>query len=251
MTTTREYFRFKWSHEHVIHRFAVRVFNTAMRLIPLPVKYWVGKRLRLDSYPYKLIHEGSVVVQVGAPEDTLHSGRSRGMYFSLFAGNTGKVILIEPDVESLKEYEIAAEKLGRCNILSCPVALWSEKRKIIVYINKSHPASSFSEGTKNYDSRLMKSYQTVELDADTLDNVLAERGIEGVHLVSITTNGAEKEILAGMKRTIAQGLPFICLAKTGENYVELMESLGYKLIAYDDRGYTFQQVEKEKLVETE
>lgn len=173
------------------------------------------------------------------------------MYLSFLAGNVGKAILIGPDIESLREYEIAAEKLGRRNILSCPVALWSERRKITVYINRSHPASSFSEGTKNYDSRVMKSYQTVELDADTLDNILADRKIEGVHLVSITTNGAEKEILAGMRRTIAQGLPFICLAKTGEHYVELMESLGYKLMAYDDRGYTFQQVDKEKLIESE
>lgn len=247
MTATREYFRFKWSHEHKIHRFGVRVFNAVMSLIPLPVKYYFGKRLRKNSYPYKLIHEGSVVVQVGAPKDTLQSGRSRGMFFSLFSGNTGKVILIEPDVPSLKEYEIAAEKLGRRNILSCPVALWSEKKKITVYINKSHPASNFSEGTKNYDAGILKSYQTVELEADTMDSLLEEHGIERVDLVSITTNGAEKEILAGMQQTILNGLPYICLAKTGENYVELMESLGYRLDAYDDRGYTFEKIEKKKL----
>lgn len=90
MTTTREYFRFKWSHEHKIHRFGVRLFNAAMFLIPLPVKYDTGKRLRENSYPYKLIREGSVVVQVSAP-NVLFNQDGRGDCISVcFQGIQGK-----------------------------------------------------------------------------------------------------------------------------------------------------------------
>ena len=59
--------------------------------------------------------------------------------------------------------------------------------------------------------------------------------------MSITTNGAEKEILKGMEHTIRAGLPYIALARTGNDYVEMMESMGYIFYAHDDRGFTFKQ----------
>jgi FkbM family methyltransferase len=213
-----------------------------MRKVPLRIQYTAGMQQREKRLPYSLVKPGSIIVQVGAPQDTLHSGRSRGMYFSLFAGNTGKVVLVEPDTVSLAEYLDVAKRLGMLNLVFCPTALWSERKKLRVFVNDAHPASSFTEGTKEYDDEILKQYRQIELQADTLDNVLKESGIEKVDLVSITTNGAEKEILIGMKQIISRGVPFICLAKTGSNYVEMMTTLGYELIAYDDRGYTFRQV---------
>ena len=239
MSRTQEYFRFRWSHEHKIHRLAVQVYNTAMRFVPLRIKYALGKRLRTRSYPYILVNDGSIVVQVGAPQDTLHSGRSRGMYFSLFAGRKGKVLIVEPDAGSLKEYESAAKTWQLENLLLFPMALWSEKKRLRVFVDDSHPASSFTEGTKKYDEAVMQKYRVVELEADTLDNILANNGIERVDLVSITTNGAEKEILKGMQETISKGLRYICLAKTGTDYQEMMAEIGYELNSYDDRGFTF------------
>lgn len=245
MSRTQEYFRFKWSHEHTVHRLAVRLYNTLMRFVPLQIKYAAGKRLRKHSYPYLLVQDGSVVVQIGAPRDTLHAGRSRGMYFSLFAGKRGKVLMIEPDHASLTEYRTVARALNGDNLILCPKAVWSEKKKLRVYVNDFHPASSFTEGTKDYNADIMRGYRVIELEADTLDNILAEQNIEKVDLVSITTNGAEKEIIKGMQAIISKGLPFICLAKTGPDYQEMMDNIGYKLFSYDDRGFTFVNKDQE------
>ena len=111
------------------------------------------------------------------------------------------------------------------------------------YIDPSHPATNFTSGVRTYTSKEMSSYHEVEMEADSIDNILEQKNIAKVDLVSITTNGAEVEILKGMKKTISNGLKYICLARTGDKYIELMNSCGYVLFAHDDRGYTFRRDE--------
>lgn len=241
MVREKEYLRFKWSHDLALHRLAVRIYNRVMQVVPFTVKYGLGQKLRRKSPPYCFIAPGSVVVQVGAPQDTLRAGRSRGMYFSFFAGAEGKVVIIEPDRESVQTFTKVAKKQGIHNLVFCPTAVWSEKKMLKVYINDAHPASNFTEGTKSYDAERLKAFRTVEIPTDTMDNILAEQGIDRADLVSITTNGAEQEILKGMQRLVATGLPYISLARTGENYVEMMAGFGYELLTHDDRGFTFRQ----------
>ena len=63
-----------------------------MARVPFRLKYAIGQHLRRGRPPYELVRNGSVVVQVGAPRDTLRSGRSRGMHFALRAQGISKVI---------------------------------------------------------------------------------------------------------------------------------------------------------------
>jgi FkbM family methyltransferase len=237
--TTGEYFRFRWSHEAELHRLVAKVVYFLMRFVPFAVKYGAGKRRRANRLPYSLVKNGSVVVQVGAPQDTLHAARSRGMYFSLFAGPSGRVIIIEPDHKSVEAFRLVLSQQRIENVVLVPVGAWSQQKTLKVYVDDAHPASSFSEGSKQYSDQRMKDFRVVNVPANTVDNILAENGIGHVDLISITTNGAEREILDGLQRTIAGGLPYISLARTGENYDKMMEALGYKLYAHDDRGYTF------------
>ena len=86
----------------------------------------------------------------------------------------------------------------------------------------------------------MRDYRQVEVPAVRLDEALRELGIGSVRLVSITTNGAEREILEGMSGLIKTAPPYIALADTGAVDVSTLEKLGYGLLAYDDRGRTFE-----------
>jgi len=234
--------RFRWSHEHPLHRFLVRLFNALMRLVPFPIKYGLGKRMRAGSYPYKLVKPGNVVVQIGAPQDTLLSGRSRAMHFALLVGPTGRVLIVEPDKNSVQTFRRIAQQQNINHVDFFPVAAWSEKKQLTIYIDDAHPASNFTAGSKVYDEARMQTYRAVQLPADSLDALLAGKGVQRVDLVSVTTNGAERDILQGMKQLMAAGLPYICLAVTGDNYVEMMAEFGYELFSYDDRGFTFSQV---------
>ena len=198
MIQNKEYSRFKWSHNLWLHRMLVRLYNRFMKLVPFGVKYGFGKRLRKDKPPYFLIRPGSVVMQIGAPKDTLRAGRSRGMYFILFSGRGGKAIIVEPNQDSLEAYRKVCQQRGLVNAEFIPSAVWSETRLLRVYINDAHPATNFIEGTVDYSQDRLKEYRVVEIPASTVDQILADHKVPRIDLVSITTNGSERTILKGM-----------------------------------------------------
>jgi hypothetical protein len=115
---------------------------------------------------------------------------------------------------------------------------WSEKKLLKLYVDPNHPASNFTEGTVNYSDERLKSYHVVEVPVDTVDNLLAQYGITP-DLISVTTNGSEREILQGMQGAMQNGLKYVALARTGQGYHELMQTYGYKFYGHDDRGYTY------------
>lgn len=237
----RKKFRHRWSHRLWIHRFAVRCYNALMRRVPFRVKYGVGKLLRRREYPYRLLDENSRVVQIGAPVDTLLAGRSRAMYFGLLTAPAGKAVIVEPDQASEHQFGRLAAQRGMTNIVFCPVGAWNEKKQLKLYVDPAHPATNFVEGTAQYEADRLRQFEQFEVPVDTVDNILASRGIENVDLISITTNGAEKQILQGMRRAMQSNVKYICLAGTGDDYVEMMDEYGYELLAHDDRGFTFQK----------
>ncbi|MEM9820475.1 MAG: FkbM family methyltransferase [Bacteroidota bacterium] len=213
-----------------------------MRYVPFGLKYGIGQARRKDRFPYKLIDPGKTVVQVGAPIDTLGSGRSRAMHFALRTGAQGKTVIIEPDSASQKMFESHRHKRNLKQIHFVNSGAWSEKKTLRFYIDPKHPATNFTEGVRQYSEKEMAAYQLIELEADTIDHILEDLKIDDPYMVSITTNGAEPEIIKGLQHNIAKGLPFICLARTGEKYIELMNQYGYELYAHDDRGYTFKNL---------
>lgn len=231
-----------WSHEGAVHRGLVKIYNMVMALVPVGLKYRLGMLLRRNKYPYSLVKRGGTVVQIGAPRDTLRSGRARAAYFGLIAGKEGRVVIVEPDKDSIAAYE-EFNRSQNLNLLLVQRGAWNERTTLTLYVDRKHPATNFTEGTKGYDQGRMDEYEEYTIEVDSLDNILSAIGINKVDLVSITTNGAERNILAGMKATLAAGVPFIALACTGQGYEELMKDYGYERFSYDDRGFTFRKTE--------
>ncbi len=241
MINKTEYLRFRWSHEHAIHRSLVRIFNSLMSVLPFRMKYAVGLSFRRNRPPYNLVGPGSVVVQVGAPMDTLLAGRSRAAYFCLLAGSRGKVVIVEPDLASIACFKAMVREQVITNAIFAPYAAWSEQKELEILINPGHPASNFVLGTKKVDARRLSEFRRVRIPADTLDSILMANNIPCLDLASITTNGSEREILTGMLGTISRGVSYIALARTGD-YAGVMKAIGYEVHTYDDRGTTFRQV---------
>lgn len=240
----RKMLRHSWSHTMWAHRFAVKCYNRILSLVPFQIKYSIGKSLRKNEFPYQLLDSESVVVQVGAPADTLKAGRSRAMYFSLFtAGGSGKTVIVEPDEASESRFAKIAKSQKLDHIVYCRSGAWSEKKLLKLYVDPQHPATNFIEGTVDYTPERVSEFDAFEVPVDTVDNILASNGIEHVDLISVTTNGSEEEILRGMQRTMASGVQYICLARTSPDFNEMMSNYGYELLAYDDRGFTFQRTQ--------
>jgi FkbM family methyltransferase len=216
-------------------------FNKSLSLVPFSIKYGIASRLRKKKFPYRVIQNGDVVIQVGAPKDTLLAGRSRAMNFLQLVGK-GKVLVIEPDqtnCDALRSFSKRYVLTDR--LIVCQMGAWSVAGELQFLSNPDHPATNILKVVQRAegDAQPEAGYNSVTVSVDTLDNILAASELPKPRLISITANGAEPEILRGLAKTLTMNIPYISLAATGPGYIQLMSELNYDLVAYDDRGYTF------------
>ena len=240
--TKRDPLRFKWDHRNPVHRTLVKAANRSLARIPIATKYRVGERLRARKPPYSLIGPGDVIVQVGAPSDTLLSGRSRGMHMALRCRG-GRAIIVEPDPASAAEFRSRAAELGLDHVTVVNAGAWFEPSSLTLLVDRSHPATNFVEGTVDYDEERKADFERIEVPVMTLDQIVKDAvGAYGpVRLVSITTNNSEREIIRGMQEVINAGLQYLCLARTGSGYDEFVNEFGFEYLVSDDRGFTYLQ----------
>jgi FkbM family methyltransferase len=218
--------------------------SAVLRRVPVNLKYSLGLRQRRPKYPYKAINEGDTVLQVGAPRDLLMVGRSRTVYFLHLVGKSGKVVVFEPDPDSATALRAFAARTGLADrLVLVEKGAWSSDTTLTFYSSPLHPASNTVKGAFDIDETDLRrrGYNEIKIAVNSIDAELAALKCGRPKLISITANGSESEILKGMKAQIDGGLPYIALAITGENYPEMMAKLGYSLLAYDDRGYTFKK----------
>ena len=232
-----------------IFRFLTVTYNAYLSWIPYSLKYSIGLKLRRAKAPYRFVQNGDVVVQVGMPRDVLVAGRSRAIYFALLVGK-GKVVVVEPDPENARVAKafIHKHKL-HSKVILYEYGAWCQDTVLTFLLSPKHPAANVLRETfmhtslSNIDRQVIQArrYKEVPIKVNTIDNLLKRACVPSPKLVSITTNGAELEILDGMKETIANGCSYISLASVfGDRYIKYMEKLGYQYIARDDRGFCFQ-----------
>ncbi|MDG4831445.1 FkbM family methyltransferase [Solwaraspora sp. WMMD1047] len=241
----RRKFRYRWNHRSPIHRIVVRAANRILPLVPHPVKYAVTDALRRGQQPYRLLVPGSVAIQVGAPRDTLRAGRSRAMAFARRTRAQGQLLVVEPDRASVEEFQRVARRRGFDHIEVVHAAAWSERTTLTMRVDPGHPATNFTAGCATYSTAEVARFQEICVEALPIDDLVDRAGLDRVDVVSITTNGAEEEILRGLRRTIERFRPYICLAHTRGSYTALMDALGYELMGQDDRGFTFRHRQAE------
>lgn len=217
-----------------------------LRLVPEKIKYKIGIKRRVGRLPYSVIESGDFLMQIGAPADLLAVGRSRSAYFLNLVSNGGKLVVLEPDTDNCMALEAYAKRNGLSEkLIVVNAGGWSEEKTLSFFESKAHPASAvlaeLSEASPEEMQR--RGYNEIKVPVTTVDEVLKKHDLPVPKLISITTNGAEIQILDGMKETLKKGPDYISLAITGEKYQSEMDALNYDFIADDDRGFTFRKRE--------
>ena len=211
--------------------------NNVLWRVPVPIKYGVGLSSRKIRLPYKLLEEGDTVIQIGAPWDILRAGRSRSIYFSKLVGKTGKVIVFEADLNNVKNLQQFIKDHGISNMTVIPMGAWNKSTRLRFLINDKHPASNLVEEVFDDTRKDMKNFRSVEIDVDSIDNVLADMDVDQIKLLSITSNGSEEEILQGAEKT-QKLVKYISIIGDPEKYPKILE-YGFKQQSEDDRGYLY------------
>lgn len=145
--------------------------------------------------------EGDTVVDIGA-----HMGRYT-ITSSKFVGSSGKVIAVEAHPYNFRilQHNIRLNKLTNVNPLNW--AVYSKKARLKLYLpdedlgyTMHHSLMTNYLATK-YSEEIERRY--IEVEADTLDNLLKIRGINKVNWIKIDVEGAEYEVLKGAKELLS------------------------------------------------
>ena len=136
--------------------------------------------------------EGDTVIDIGA-----HIGRYT-IPSSKKVGNTGKVVAIEADPENfeLLKRNIALNKLT--NVLPLNYAVFSTRTRMKLY-----EQSASAKYNSLMLARAAKTKNYVEVNADTLDNILKLNEVNQVNWIKIDVEGAEFEVLKGSAETLS------------------------------------------------
>jgi FkbM family methyltransferase len=186
------------------------------------------------------VEKGWTVVQVGAPADLVEVGRSRAMHFTLRVGRSGKVIAIEPDERSCAELESMAHYLAIGNLAVVRKGAWSKQGTLTLLIDDNHPATNLVEEFYDQKRNDLQKYRKQTIPVDTIAAIVSDCGASKVDLLSITTNGSEREILKGLGE-LAQDIKYISTIMPPEG-LPILEDLGFEMFCEDDRGYLYKNI---------
>jgi len=131
--------------------------------------------------------EGDIVIDVGA-----HAGMFT-IKAAKLVGDSGLVVAIEPEPRNLALLQRNIESHGLTNVKVVSKAIYNKKTTARLYLQDLSVHHSLSYRSRNY----------IEVEADSLDNIVSKLELDRVDFVKIDVEGAELEILKGAEKVLA------------------------------------------------
>jgi FkbM family methyltransferase len=117
-----------------------------------------------------------------------------------------RIYAMEPDRRNFKKLSIYAEGETRTEVLPTQAAAWSRRETLTFDASGNRNASAESNRSRILSDRPAK---TVELSADTLDNLV---GTDRLDYIKYDVEGSEKEALIGSSETILRSYPTLLVS---------------------------------------
>lgn len=158
---------------------------------------------------------GEVFIDVGA-----HVGKYT-LQVARIVGDEGLVIALEPHPGNYRALLTGIQLNGFRNIVTFKVAAWNRNCKLRLFI---HEAAVY------HSAKTDAGLGYVEVEARTIDEVIADLSVKQVDWIKIDAEDAEMEVLQGLKKTLAKYAPRLILEvqwKNLKDVLNLMESCYY------------------------
>jgi FkbM family methyltransferase len=214
----------------------VRDGSLFLTRLALPIGWHIGF---FGSYEPELRN----IMRVVLPPDgiAIDVGANAGWHALLMArlvGPRGRVLAIEPN-PSVREHllrNVRLNRLAHIEVVACAVAE-SERTLSFLAPDGNDPTSAsghvLAEENENSGS--------IRVEANTLDNIVAQKQVERLDLVKIDVEGFEWPVLQGAENTIERFRPYIvfefdrsCATRGAESdalFSEFFQRHGYRLFA--------------------
>lgn len=187
--------------------------------------------LHMTNLITKLLDPGMTFVDVGA-----NFG-----WFTLVAasrvGAQGRVIAVEANPETFDLLATNVEINGFSDRVACwQKAAWHEETELDFHVMRKHKGSSSLRHEIRESARAFHDdTETIRVEAMTLDDMIGDRP---VHMVKIDAEGAEPNVLRGLKKTIERNKD-LCITVEfaaswypngqAEQFLDEIEEYGFKI----------------------
>jgi FkbM family methyltransferase len=187
-------------------------------------------RINRDDFLFMTNHENDILEYfIPDEEDTVVDvGAHIGLYTIITAkrvGPTGKVIAIEPDPENFKilKKNISLNQLSNVEPLEC--AAYSAKKKLKLFLPEVEGGRTIFNTV--IQDRVRSCNDFLEVEANTLDNILNENNVQRVNWIKIDVEGAELEVLKGASNVLKANKSIILLIEIHgrETYLQVINFL--------------------------
>jgi FkbM family methyltransferase len=176
----------------------------------------------LWMWDYLRPKEGDIFLDVGA-----HIGKY-ALQVAKITGENGLVIAVEPMPDNHQALERNIKLNSLQNLLLLKIAAWKEQGKLRLFVGDKHGRNTVKRNT---------SLGFINVEAEALDKVLEELGVNQVDCIKIDVEGAEYEVLQGLTKTLMKGNPRIVAEVWNRNERDvscLMKRLDFDAIAVTD-----------------
>ena len=186
----------------------------------------------------RTLKPGDFVFDVGANVGYL------SLTFAQLIGNTGKVYGFEPEKRNFETLQENIKLNGFKNIHPIKLAVSDENRTIKLYLSKNENQGIHS--TILHTDTLSEKYE--EIEAVRLDDYVQNQEIDKIDLVKIDVEGAEIDVINGMKNILREKKPILILELVNElqklknmttsDFKKMMHNqFKYSSYIINDKGY--------------
>ncbi len=196
-----------------------------------------GYELRNWFYP----NARGVVVDVGA---------NVGGYTVRACKRADLVVAIEPQPEVFEvlRWNVEHNCPGNVVLVRKAVADRSGKTVLRIPIYRGSIDSGTASIMPDYEPPGSKGYQEVEVEVDTLDNILGELGIDRIDFLKVDVEGAEKLVVRGAMNILSRTSRIMIEIRPGnEDVLDILGRLGFKVIDRKKRTISSQGDPSERL----
>jgi len=159
-------------------------------------RYLLMNDVHRRLHPFQLLRADDVVVHVGFDRVYLPTGQSHPLVMAALLKDRGRIVCIDPDPRNTGALESYARAQGITNVAIHNRAVWSTEQELeFVFAEGWSPMSVAREVADPVDGDVPNRGIVSRIRAAPLRTVVGDATWDRITVLSLTTNGAEKEIL--------------------------------------------------------
>ncbi len=170
------------------------------------------------------------------------------LYFAKTVGKEGWVIAFEPNPNNFAQLVNNVKLNGFKNVKAFKIGIGEEKKRVTLVFRNTYPGSgSIQQDIKAYHLR-HRGLKSIEIEIDSIDGQIVSHDLPGPDFVKIDVEGAELDVLIGMKETIERYKPRLFIEVHGITMQQKIENAKNIVGLLTEKNYTICHVESGEII---